>query len=112
MRLRAAAFSIVFFTSTALLPVLAETGIGVLDVWLKAREAADAPNDQKITLYRKSKALVVGIDAYDGRGWPQLSNGVVGLLAKCQVHPRKMVVIRGRLTKMYYNEAFDTERGL
>jgi formylglycine-generating enzyme required for sulfatase activity len=54
----------------------AQTGIGVLDIWLKVRESADAPNDQQVTLYTKSKALVIGIDAYDGRGWPQLSNGI------------------------------------
>jgi hypothetical protein len=33
---------------------IAQTGIGVLDVWLKARESADAPNDKKVTLYTKS----------------------------------------------------------
>jgi uncharacterized caspase-like protein len=54
----------------------AQTGIGVLDVWLKRRESADAPNDQKVTLYEKSKALVIAIDHYDGRAWPQLSNGI------------------------------------
>jgi hypothetical protein len=54
----------------------AQTAFGVLNVWLKARESADAPNDQQIALYTKSKALVIGIDAYDGRSWPQLSNGV------------------------------------
>jgi hypothetical protein len=53
----------------------AQTGIGVLDVWLKARESAYAPNDRKATLYTKSKALAIGIDAYEGRSWPQLSNG-------------------------------------
>jgi hypothetical protein len=35
--------------------------------WLKQRESADAPNDQQVTLYQKSKALVIFIDAYDGR---------------------------------------------
>jgi hypothetical protein len=54
----------------------AQTGNGVLDIWLKVRESADAPNDQKVTLYTKSKALVIGIDGYDGHNWPQLSNGV------------------------------------
>src|SRR5262249_22497681 len=49
---------------------------GILEIWLKAREAVDAPNDQKITLYQSSKALVIGMDHYDGRAWPQLSNGV------------------------------------
>jgi formylglycine-generating enzyme required for sulfatase activity/uncharacterized caspase-like protein len=54
----------------------AQTAFGVLNVWLKARESADAPNDQKVTLYTKSKALVIGMDHYDGRSWPQLSNGI------------------------------------
>jgi tetratricopeptide (TPR) repeat protein len=49
---------------------------GSVDVWLKAREATDAPDEQKVTLYQKSKALVIGIDHYDGRGWPILSNGI------------------------------------
>jgi hypothetical protein len=52
----------------------AQTGIGVLDVWLKLRQSADAPNDRKITLYTKSKALVIGIDAHEA--WPKLSNGI------------------------------------
>jgi formylglycine-generating enzyme required for sulfatase activity len=61
----------------AILPteIFAQTGIGVLDVWLKARESADAPNDKKITLYTKSKALVIGMDHYSSP-WPQLSNGI------------------------------------
>jgi formylglycine-generating enzyme required for sulfatase activity len=59
----------------AVLPAAtAQTG-GVFDIWLKARESADAPNDQKVTLYKKSKALVIGNDHYSG-GWPQLSNGI------------------------------------
>jgi hypothetical protein len=45
-------------------PTSAQTGIG--DVWLKARESANAPNDQKVTLYQKSKALVIGMDHYGG----------------------------------------------
>lgn len=49
---------------------------GILQVFLKARETADAPIDQKVTLYQKSKALVIGMDHYDGRAWPQLSNGI------------------------------------
>src|SRR5262245_18544122 len=48
---------------------------GILEVFLKAREAADAPVDQKVTLYQESKALVIGMDHYAG-GWPQLSNGI------------------------------------
>jgi len=55
----------------------AQTGAaGVLEVWLKAREAADAASGEKVTLYLKSKALVIGNDGYDGRGWPKLANGV------------------------------------
>jgi formylglycine-generating enzyme required for sulfatase activity len=53
----------------------AQTAFGVLNVWLKKHESADAPNDQQITLYQKSKALVIGMDHYSS-GWPQLSNGV------------------------------------
>jgi hypothetical protein len=48
----------------------AQTAFGVLNVWLKARESAD---DEKVTLYQKSKALVIGIDHYNG-GWPPLPN--------------------------------------
>jgi hypothetical protein len=53
----------------------AQTAFGVLNVWLKKRESADAPNDQQITLYHKSKALVIGMDHYSS-GWPSLSNGI------------------------------------
>jgi hypothetical protein len=53
----------------------AQTGNGILDIWLKVGESADAPNDQKVTLYTKSKALVIGMDHYSG-AWPQLSNGI------------------------------------
>jgi hypothetical protein len=52
----------------------AQTGNGILDIWLKVRESADAPNDQKVTLYTKSKALVIGMDHYDS--WPMLSGGI------------------------------------
>jgi formylglycine-generating enzyme required for sulfatase activity len=55
--------------------VSAQTAFGILNVWLKKRESADAPNDQQITLYTKSKALVIGMDHYSG-GWPTLSNGI------------------------------------
>jgi hypothetical protein len=37
----------------------AQTGIGTVDIWLM-----DPPNDQKTTLYKKSKALVIGMDHY------------------------------------------------
>jgi hypothetical protein len=53
----------------------AQTAFGVLNVWLKKHESADAPNDQQITLYQKSKALVIGMDHYSS-GWPELSNGI------------------------------------
>jgi hypothetical protein len=53
----------------------AQTAFGILNVWLKKHESADAPNDQQITLYQKSKALVIGMDHYSS-GWPSLSNGV------------------------------------
>jgi hypothetical protein len=33
----------------------AQTAFGVLNVWLKKRESADAPNDQQIMLYRNPK---------------------------------------------------------
>jgi len=58
-------------------PLCAQTSAaGILEVWLKARESANAPDSEKVTLYLKSKALVIGNDAYDGRSWPTLSNGV------------------------------------
>jgi hypothetical protein len=58
-------------------PLEAQTSPGgILEVWLKARESADAPNSEKVSLYLKSKALVIGNDDYDGRGWPKLSNGI------------------------------------
>jgi Caspase domain len=56
--------------------IAAQTGNGILDTWLKVRESADAPNDRQVTLYTKSKALVIGMDAYDGHNWPKLSSGV------------------------------------
>jgi len=37
---------------------------GILEVWLKARESADAPTAKKVSLYLKSKALVIGNDGY------------------------------------------------
>jgi formylglycine-generating enzyme required for sulfatase activity len=51
------------------------TADGIVEVWLKAREAADAPIDQKVTLYQKSKALVIGMDHYES--WPKLSTGIL-----------------------------------
>ena len=76
MRCRAAAFSVVLLAFCVHSPLSAQTGAaGVLDVWLKARESADAPNSEKVSLYLKSKALVIGNDHYDGRSWPTLSNG-------------------------------------
>src|SRR5262249_42220644 len=58
-------------------PTRAQTSPGgILDIVLKARESVDAPEGPKVTLYQKSKALVIGQDSYDGRSWPQLSNGI------------------------------------
>jgi hypothetical protein len=39
------------FSNSAALPTVtsAQTAFGVLDVWLKKQESADAPNDQQIT---------------------------------------------------------------
>jgi hypothetical protein len=76
MRLPIIAFATALLVSMLPSSTSAQTGNGVLDIWLKVRESADAPNDQKVTLYTKSKALVIGIDAYDGHNWPQLSNGI------------------------------------
>jgi hypothetical protein len=53
----------------------AQTAFGVLNVWLKKHGSADAPNDQQITLYKKSKARVIGMDHYSDP-WLQLSNGI------------------------------------
>jgi hypothetical protein len=74
MRLPVTALATALLVSILSAVTAAQTGIGVLDVWLKLRQSADAPNDRKITLYTKSKALVIGIDAYDA--WPKLSNGI------------------------------------
>jgi hypothetical protein len=76
MRLPIIAFATALLVSILPSSTSAQTGNGVLDIWLKVRESADAPNDQKVTLYTKSKALVIGIDGYDGHNWPQLSNGI------------------------------------
>src|SRR5262245_6327878 len=73
MRLRLAALAAAILASTALSSAFAETG--GLEIQVKARGSADASDDQKVTLYKKSKALVIGMDHY-GRDWPQLSNGV------------------------------------
>jgi hypothetical protein len=57
-------------------PVYAQlTANGILEIWLKARESVDAPNDQKVTLYQKSKALMIGMDHYSS-SWPSLTNGI------------------------------------
>ncbi|MBO0759180.1 MAG: caspase family protein, partial [Bradyrhizobiaceae bacterium] len=53
----------------------AQTGVsGVFEIVLKSQESANAPNGGKVTLYQKSKALVIGMNGYDF--WPQLSNGI------------------------------------
>jgi hypothetical protein len=77
MRFGSASFAAFLFSLLVSAPVRAQTDApGVLEIWLKARESADAPNSEKVSLYLKSKALVIGNDDYDGRGWPKLSNGI------------------------------------
>jgi hypothetical protein len=80
MRLKPIAFTafVACLLSLIAAPLLhAQTGIaGVFDIMLKANESAGAPDGEKVTLYRKSKALVIGMNTYDGHAWPQLSNGV------------------------------------
>jgi hypothetical protein len=75
MRLPIIALATALLVSILPTEISAQTGNGILDVWLKARESTDAPNDQKVTLYTKSKALVIGMDHYSGV-WPRLSNGI------------------------------------
>jgi hypothetical protein len=75
VRLPITALAIGLLVSILPAPTSAQTAFGVLNIWLKARESADAPNDQKVTLYRKSKALVIGMDHYSAP-WPRLSNGI------------------------------------
>jgi uncharacterized caspase-like protein len=75
MRLQIIALATALLVSILPTVTSAQTAFGVLNVWLKKHESADAPNDQQITLYQKSKALVIGMDRYSG-GWPQLSNGI------------------------------------
>jgi hypothetical protein len=70
MRLRSA----ILFFLLSLISAHAQTGS--LEVSVKAKETADAPDAGRIMLYRKSKALVIGMDRYDGKSWPKLSNGV------------------------------------
>jgi uncharacterized caspase-like protein len=74
------AITILILAAALLMSILpastsAQTAFGVLNVWLKTRESADAPNDQQVMLYKKSKALVIGMDHYSAP-WPQLSNGI------------------------------------
>ncbi|MBO0758115.1 MAG: caspase family protein, partial [Bradyrhizobiaceae bacterium] len=76
MRLPITALATALLVSILPASLSAQPGTGVVDIWLKVREGADAPIDQKVTLYTKSRALVIGIDGYDGRNWPQLSNGI------------------------------------
>jgi Caspase domain len=77
MRLPIIALATALLVSILPTSTSAQTGNGVVDIWLKVRESADAPTtDQKVTLYTTSKALVIGMDAYDGHNWPKLSNGV------------------------------------
>jgi formylglycine-generating enzyme required for sulfatase activity len=75
MRLPITALATALLVSILPASTSAQTAFGVLNVWLKKHESADAPNDQPITLYQKSKALVIGMDHYSG-AWPRLSNGI------------------------------------
>jgi hypothetical protein len=47
---------------------------GMLEIILRASDKLNAPPEQKVMVYLKSKALVIGNDAYEV--WPKLSNGV------------------------------------
>jgi hypothetical protein len=76
MRLPVTVLATALLVSILTASIAAQTGSGILDIWLKVRESADAPNDRQVTLYTKSKALVIGIDGYDVKSWPQLSNGI------------------------------------
>ena len=58
MRLPIIALATALLVSILPASTSAQTEFGVLDIWLKVRESADAPNDKKITLYTKSKALI------------------------------------------------------
>jgi len=65
------------FSSIVSAPLRAQTSLrGILDVVVKAQDSVDARDGEKVTLYQKSKALVIGMNGYDGRGWPRLSNGI------------------------------------
>jgi formylglycine-generating enzyme required for sulfatase activity/uncharacterized caspase-like protein len=77
MRIRPSFWLVLLLSLTSTAAVHAQSApAGALEINLKARDAADAPNEQKLTLYTKSKALVIGMDHYDGRSWPTLSNGI------------------------------------
>lgn len=62
------------FLILLVLATSAQAQPGALDVVLRAAPPADAPEAGRIRLYAKSKALVIGIDAYTEKGWPKLSN--------------------------------------
>ena len=47
---------------------------GSFDVTIKESEAPGAPDSQTLTLYRASRALVIGIDDYEN--WPPRSNAI------------------------------------
>jgi formylglycine-generating enzyme required for sulfatase activity len=74
MRLPITALGTALLITITPLSAYAQTAFGSLNVWLKAGESADASNDQQVTLYEKSKALVIGMDHYDT--WPKLSTGI------------------------------------
>jgi hypothetical protein len=80
MPVRPAAFAALIaclVSSIAFAQLQAQTGVaGIFEIVLKAKESVDAADGGKVTLYQKSKALVIGMNAYDGRSWPQLSNGI------------------------------------
>jgi formylglycine-generating enzyme required for sulfatase activity len=76
MQLRTAGLAVGLFAVILFAAASAKCGSGAVDVQLKTSASANAPDGEKITLYQKSKALVIGMDRYDGRSWPQLSNGI------------------------------------
>jgi hypothetical protein len=51
MRLAITVLPIALLVSILSATTSAQTGTGILDIWLKARESADAPDDQRVTLY-------------------------------------------------------------
>ena len=58
-------------TIASTLPALSQSG--ALEVTVRAAPKSDAKEAGKVKLYTRSKALVIGIDAYTEKGWPKLS---------------------------------------